>query len=516
MVMTLGAPERAGRRQRIRVLVVEDSVDHRELITRRLERAGMEVTGAGDATGALASSDDVDIVLLDYRLPGVSGLEVLEAIRARPHPPSVVMVTGAGSIEVAVEAMRAGALNYVPKEPGYLEALPEVVERAWRHHDLAARAAEVQRLALLVTSATDRDELFHEIVSGAARLLRTDSCALLLAEGHRLESATVFGTADGGLEDAVDPGAVDGDEPRLVDGRLLIPLPSDTGEPVGLLALTGGRDAYTDEELELGRVFASFAGIALRNLRQFELERRLVTELQQTLDARRDFVASVSHELRTPLTSIAGFTSTLQQHWEDFGAEQRTDLLGRVGRNADELRRIVEELLDLAGLERGRDPQTRVEPLLLSSLVHQTCEQLEHILEGRELTLDIAPVRVQADASLLRRTLGNLLSNAVKFSGPGTAIDVVATEEGGGSGRDGEAGQVRIAVVDRGIGLPEWEAARVFDPFFRARSSVADAIRGSGIGLALVREYVRTMDGDVEVRSVPGQGSTFSFTLPLA
>jgi hypothetical protein len=73
---------------------------------------------------------------------------------------------------------------------------------------------------------------------------------------------------------------------------------------------------------------------------------------------------------------------------------------------------------------------------------------------------------------------------------------------------------VTLAVTDQGIGLPAWEAARVFDPFFRARSSVANAVRGSGIGLALVREYVRTMGGEVAVTSSPGRGSTFSFTLP--
>jgi signal transduction histidine kinase len=75
---------------------------------------------------------------------------------------------------------------------------------------------------------------------------------------------------------------------------------------------------------------------------------------------------------------------------------------------------------------------------------------------------------------------------------------------------------VRIEVVDRGIGLPDWEAARVFDPFFRARSSVANAVRGSGIGLALVRSYVRAMGGDVEVASTPGEGSTFTVSLRAA
>jgi signal transduction histidine kinase len=114
---------------------------------------------------------------------------------------------------------------------------------------------------------------------------------------------------------------------------------------------------------------------------------------------------------------------------------------------------------------------------------------------------------VTGDASLLRRTLGNLLSNAVKYSDVGTAIEVRARAAGD---------HARVEVVDRGIGLPPWEASRVFDPFFRARSSVANAVRGSGIGLALVREYVRSMGGEVFVDSEPGAGSVFGFTLPLA
>jgi signal transduction histidine kinase len=503
------APQRAGVRQRIRVLVVDDSVDHRTLIARRLTDAGMRVTMAADAEQALAASEEVDLVLLDYRLPGASGLDVLAAIRERPRAPSVIMVTGAGSTEVAVDAMRAGAVNYIAKDRGYIRALPEVVERAWRNHDLGERAAEVQRLALLVTSATGRDALFDEIVSGAARLLRAAACSLVIEEEGRLEHVAAVGASPGGMIDLVtlDLDEEDGGEPWVADGRLIIPLPSDTGEPVGVLSVSSDDGAFTHEELELGKVFASFAGIALRKLRQFELERRLVTELQQTLDARQDFVASISHELRTPLTAIAGFTATLEEHWRRFDEDRRADLLARVGRNAVQLRTMVDELLDLASLERGFDTRSEVEPLLLADEVSETLEQLEHLLDGREVRVDVGALRVQGDATRLRRVLGNLLSNAVKFSESGTPIEVRAR-------RDRE--MVRVAVRDHGVGLPEWEAARVFDPFFRARSSVTNAVRGSGIGLALVRSYVRAMGGDVEVASTPGEGSTFTISLRAA
>jgi signal transduction histidine kinase len=502
-----------GARSRIRVLVVDDSFPPRTLIARRLDAAGMQVSTAGDAEEALSKLDRVDLVLLDYRLPGLSGLDALRKIRALPQPPSVIMVTGAGSTVVAVEAMRAGAINYVSKDRGYLDALPEVVERAWRHHDLAARAAELQRLALLVTSANDRDQLFQEIVEGAARLLRADSCALLLEQEDTatLTPVVSLGCDHGGLAALADRGSGgdegrDGDEPWMLDGCLIVPLPNEGGA-AGLLMVWPDDGVANAEERELAQVFASFAGIALRNLHQFELERMLVTELQQTLDARRDFIASISHELRTPLTSIAGFTATLSAYWDELDDRQRSDLLRRVTRNADDLRDLVDELLDLAAIERGRGKPPALQELGLHELIVQTLEQLEHLLDGRELRVAVPPVQVLADASLLRRTLGNLLSNAVKFSEVGTRIDIAAQVD---------EDHVRVSVTDHGIGLPEWEASMVFDPFFRARSSVANAVRGSGIGLALVREYVRAMGGEVTLDSTPGEGSTFTFTLPLA
>jgi signal transduction histidine kinase len=112
-----------------------------------------------------------------------------------------------------------------------------------------------------------------------------------------------------------------------------------------------------------------------------------------------------------------------------------------------------------------------------------------------------------ADARLLRRALANLVSNAVKYSGPQGRIGIVGRAE---------ASAARVTVADSGIGLSAEEAAHVFEPFWRARSAVSSATRGSGIGLALVQEYVRVMGGEVSVASVPGQGSRFSFTLPLA
>jgi CheY-like chemotaxis protein len=169
----------------IRVLVVDDDPDHRALARRRLPDAGLDVAVAGDATEALGQLAGVDLVLLDYRLPGMSGIDALAAIRDQDGP-SVVMLTGMGSESVAVEAMRAGAVDYVVKDGSYLRSLPQIVERAWRTHDLTRRAGELQRVALLVTSAAEREDIFAGITAGPRRRLGPVAWALFGAGGEGL------------------------------------------------------------------------------------------------------------------------------------------------------------------------------------------------------------------------------------------------------------------------------------------------------------------------------------------
>jgi signal transduction histidine kinase/FixJ family two-component response regulator len=491
----------------VRVLVVDDSIDHQMFMRRCLTRVGMQASGASTAVEAMASLGGVDLVLLDYRLPGTSGIELLDQIQQRPNPPSVIMVTGIGSIDVAVAAMRGGAVDFVPKDHGYLDTLPDVMRRAWRNHDLARRAAEMQRLALLVSSATDRDELFREIVSGAKRLLRATSVVLLLSLGDGLEPVSALGPRPADLDEVrltpLQPGAV---APQVESGRLLVPLPHDD-ESVGLLAVWDGGLGFSDTEQELAHAFASFVGMALRNLRQRELEANLMSELRQTVEARRDFISSVSHELRTPLTSIMGFTTVMREQWHELTQAQVVDFLDRTGRNATELCTLVEELISLAELERGGVLGADVGTVQLRTEVEQVASNMSALLRDRLLTIDIPVIAITADPELVRRVVTNLLTNALKFSPDRSPIEIRAIAS------EAPDGVVVLEVVDHGIGLQPREAARVFDPFFRSAGSGANAVRGLGIGLALVREYVAAMGGTVGVRSAPGQGSTFWLTL---
>src|SRR5438477_6582855 len=204
------------------------------------------------------------------------------------------MVTGVGSEDLAVEAMRRGAVDYIVKDGSYHAVLTDVVERAWHHHDLLHRAGELERIGLMVASATARPEVFTEVVEGARALLRADGCVLFVLTDEGLTQEASAGTYPG------DRGQLLAEARRLIanpnfpphgDNRLLVPVPPSDERPTGVLAvLFRDRHAFAPEERRLARALASYAGIALGGIRRLELERALVAELQQMLDMRRELM----------------------------------------------------------------------------------------------------------------------------------------------------------------------------------------------------------------------------------
>lgn len=492
-------------RDQVRVLVVEDSPDHRMLIERSLRGAGYLVTGASTGEQALDMLLDVEVVLIDQRLPQMSGTDLLREIVALPTGPAPVIVTGTESRELVVEALRLGAVDYVVKSADYLGELPAVVERAHRQHDLARRYRELQRFALLVHEPTARDDAVSEIVAGARRLLSVDGASLLRREASGSWEVTARDGEVGDLDDAVAMVASGRDEVVRDRGVTVVRLPADPDEPPGALVLvrSGGAE-LGDEELELATTFAALAASALRQVRRLELERDLIDELQRSVRSRQDFLASVSHELRTPLTVISGYVETLIHRYDAISADKRTEVLERVLSNADELHRLVNQLLDAAAIERGRSTvQTR--PVDLADVVGAAATELAYHLDDRPGTRTVPSVRVEADPDLLRLTLVNLLSNACKYSAAATSVDLSVHVDDD---------QVRVDVRDQGVGIDPSDAHRVFEPFWRASAAVTHGVRGTGIGLSLVREYVTAMGGEVGVESTPATGSTFWFTLP--
>ena len=239
----------------------------------------------------------------------------------------------------------------------------------------------------------------------------------------------------------------------------------------------------------------------------YEHEKAAAEQLRAADRVKDEFLATVSHELRTPLTSIIGFTDVLMRKEESDPALHRR-LLERVAANAEEMRSMVEQILDVSKLEAGRvlvDPR----PVRLAGHVGDCIDALADRLAAHEVAVDVpADLAAMTDVDALGHVLRNLISNAAKFSPPGSKVTV----RGERSGAD-----VLIGVTDEGPGIDAEDRERVFERFFQARSAPAGpGKRGTGLGLSIAQRYVELQGGRIWVDSDVGRGSTFWFTLPAA
>jgi len=238
----------------------------------------------------------------------------------------------------------------------------------------------------------------------------------------------------------------------------------------------------------------------------FEREREASRRLREVDRLRSDFLSTVSHELRTPLTAIRGFADLLVENWEATPTGQRHELVRRIAAAGLRLDRLIEDLLDFTRLERGQlgiDLRARE----LAVLVDDALRHVAVSLEDHEVRTDVPEgLLVLVDEAAMARVLVNLLTNAAKFSARGSAITVRGASEGD---------RVVLSVTDEGDGIPAEEHGRIFERFYRVERG-GPRRPGTGVGLAIVKEFTEAQGGQVEVRSAPGEGSEFALRLRAA
>lgn len=231
-----------------------------------------------------------------------------------------------------------------------------------------------------------------------------------------------------------------------------------------------------------------------------------LTRVRRLESVRRDFISNVSHELRTPLASLKALTETLRDGaLEDPQAAPR--FLERIETEVDALTQMTQELLDLSRIESGQGTLEfdKVNP---SRLMEAAAERMRAQAERAGLTLTVEETvglpEVRADRGRLEQVLVNLIHNAVKFTHPGGSVTLSAAAE---------AGSVRFAVRDSGVGIAEEDLERIFERFFK--SDRARSGGGTGLGLSISRHIVEAHGGRIWAESQEGRGSTFFFTVPV-
>jgi two-component system sensor histidine kinase BaeS len=262
------------------------------------------------------------------------------------------------------------------------------------------------------------------------------------------------------------------------------------------------RVAVPKTQDELGRLASTFNDMA--NTIEADVE-----ELRHQEQVRRDLTANIAHDLATPLTAIQGFSEALADE-VITDAEGRQETAQRIGREVQRLRRLVKDLQQMSSLESGH-AQLDLAPLDMHTLVDETlnviqpeCEQMGISLQN-EIATEIPSV--MADSDRITQVLLNLLDNARRHTPTGGSIIIRAYSKDT---------MLYTQIRDTGIGIDATDLPHIFERFYRANRSRNGATGGSGLGLSIVKAIITAHGGTIWAESKPGQGTTVTFTLPLA
>ncbi|WP_437655962.1 ATP-binding protein [Sorangium sp. So ce1182] len=539
----------------VRLLVVDDDTVDRIAILRALRsgRVDAEIREADSVDSALAVlyEQQIDCVLLDFYLPGGDGLAVIEAARKAKLTAPFIMLTGQGDESLAVDLMKRGAADYVPKNLLTPERLVQSLRyvlrlnEAERREDEARRAlsrhasqlAQLTEATLRIHRSLSLNELIQRTTDEARALLDANvAIARLAARGVTQRSMTGVSLSeeyaaredrDGireialglierrstsvrltGDEIASDPTCADvlSRTPAELHPRSLVaaPLRGRDGQCIGSVQLLDRRDGpFVESDEVLLTQLAQSASVALENA-------RLYNEAQAATRARDDLLAIVSHDLRNPLNTIAITASLLRSDLlqrKDGEEDDAVQLVDRMDRGIQRMTRLIEDLLDASRIEAGRlVVSPRVERG--GALVREALEAAASLAEAKGCRVTQGPLdaglEVLADRDRVLQVFSNLLGNALKFTPKGGVVSVSLCRV---------ADLARFSVADTGPGIPPEHQPHLFDRYWKASQ---ESRTGAGLGLYIARGIVEAHHGTVAVESTLGHGTTIHFSLPLA
>ncbi|MEW6386480.1 MAG: ATP-binding protein [Thermodesulfobacteriota bacterium] len=484
------------------ILVVDDEKVIRDGCALILQPEGYRVTTAAHGQEALEvlRAEPVNVVLCDLKMPVMGALEVLEEVgRQYPEIP-VIIITGHGTVDDAVECMKKGAYDFVTK-PFRIDHLVLCVKRALEKQRLERQARELQeeQARNLYTLAMEQSRL-HTIVNcmadGVLVTNRNLEVVLCNPTFHRLLGCPPLLPQPAPLKDYL------GDEDFQTAIRTL--LAWKPGEPEKCIS-----QELCKGSVHLRALSASFHGPDHQVWGTVTVFHD-ITGFKELDRMKSEFVNMVSHELRSPLSAIKLQHAVLLDGLAGDLTHKQRELLARASAKLQGLLELINDLLDVAKIEAGHRHLEQV-PLELGEVLHELVEFLQPKAAEHGVTLKLAlpeglpPIR--ADRRGLEEVFSNLMSNAINYSPDGGEVRVAAALRGD---------YLEIQVSDDGIGVAPEELPKIFDKFYRVQHPKTRQVIGTGLGLAIVKGIVEAHQGSVAVESEVDAGTTFRILWPSA
>jgi PAS domain S-box-containing protein len=492
--------------EKIKILIIDDDEVDQLAIKRSLKSSNMfaEVSTSNSASEGLSllQSNKFDCIFVDFKLPEMDGLELLDKIVSLNIQTPVLIVTSHGDERIAAEAIRLGAADYIPKSLLTPEGVYHSIRNALRLQHIKQ---ERQKAEDKLRSTQNQLDLI--ISNSPMAFWNVDKDGVIqFARGMAYER---IGLSPDNLIGKNIREAFK-NFPRIVNkfkNALEGELVQSMDESNGLYF----KSHYVPIYDENGSV-AGVTGFAIDVTDRINNERELIKAkeiAENSVKVKEQFLANISHEIRTPMNGIIGLTNVLKK--TNLAVEQQK-YLNAIHKSADNLMVIINDLLDFSKITAEQFTFEQVE----FSLAEQLSDVLELMDSKAEehndtLTLEISPAvptRLIGDPLRLRQVFLNLIGNAIKFTESGTikiSVNILKDRP--------EEVVLEFSVEDNGIGIPAEKLHNIFESFNQGSNDTTRKYGGTGLGLTISKNIIELQGGTIAVRSQPNVGSKFSFTL---
>jgi len=485
--------------RKLKVLVVDDEKVVREGCRRVLSGKDYEVLTAENGYSALEqlSEDTVDLILLDLKMPGMSGEEVLETVHTNYPEIPVIIITGHGTVDTAVECMKKGAYDFITK-PFQIDQFLITIQRASekRKLELQAKQFEEENRRNLYDLKLEKSRLKTIINCMANGVLVTNrNLEIVLHNPALMQMMEIKGDLDSPVP--VDKFVEDRD--FIESLREILHSRLSTPQTVSREISRGPKVIRAISAPALGPDNEVVGTVTV-------LED--ITAFKQLDQMKSDFLNMVAHELRSPLVSIRQQNTVLLEGLAGPIGEKQHEFLGKGVKKIDSLLELINDLLNIARIEAGKAIQHQV-PIDIGEVIKETLSFLEPVAKekGIVLTYEEGELRpILADSKRMEEVFTNLITNAINYSPDGGRVVISAKALGE---------YVEIKVSDTGIGIAAEELPKIFDKFYRVKDPKTRQVMGTGLGLSIVKGILDAHRGTIEVESELGKGTTFKILLPI-